>query len=305
MRRLIAPSLLLILAAVAGVVFAEHCPGCIERSRINQSCDWTGDAAFPIDSNNPAHRLHLVADAQLAEDLAIRRADAEFGRLSGYETPQPHGGLIDGGRVRNDCMGALVAAIETKHAVTAEQIAAARGQHSRLFDAAAALSFVPLFLVCAAAVSGRLSVRFSSEGRTVRRAALALASIFTAALGLQAGQLWLGVWEAVRVRNGHMSGFRTATRTAWPHDHAGVLLAAGVAVFWFAAMFRRQTRFRGASRSAAMLSCTMLAAMFADVFVAHAAGYALVAAAVLVSWLFVSGVERVPDAPAPQGVLLR
>ena len=305
MRRLIAPSLLVIAAVAAGIVFAGDCPGCIERRRINQSCEWTGDAAFPIDSNDPAHRRHLVADAQLAEDLAIRRADAEFGRLSGYEAPQPHGGLIDGGRVRNDCMATLVAAIETNHAVTAEQIAAARGEHSRLFDAAAALSFVPLFLVCAGAVCSRLSVRFSSEGRTVKLAALAVASIFTTLLGLQAGQLWLGIWEAVRVRNGHLSGFRAATRTAWPHDYVGVLLAAGVAVFSFAAMFWHRAAFRGASRRAAMLSCTMLAAMFADVFVEHAAGYALVAAAALVSWLLVSGVERAPDAPAPQGVLLR
>ncbi len=302
MRRLIAPSLLAIAAAAGGVAFAERCPGCIERSRINKSCEWTGDSAFPIDLNNPADRRHLVADAQLAEDLAIRHADSEFGRLSGYEA---HGGLIDGGRVVRDCMAALVAAIEINHAVTPQQIAVARGEHSRPFDAAAALSFVPLFFVGALAVGSRLSVRFSSDRRAVRFAALALASVGTTLLGLQVGQLWLGVWESVRVRNGHMSAFRAATRTAWPPDHAIALLVAGVAAFWLAAISWRRTVVRSASRSAAMLSCTMLAAMFADVFVEHAAGYALVAASLLVFLRFVSAVVRVPDAPAQQSGLLR
>ena len=68
---------------------------------------------------------------------AIRHADAEFNRLYGYEA---HGGLIDNGRVVTDCMARLVGVIETTHAVTPEQIVVARGERSRLFDTAAAVS---------------------------------------------------------------------------------------------------------------------------------------------------------------------
>jgi hypothetical protein len=48
------------------------CPGCIDRNRVNTACKWTGDTAFPIDPQNRVHQQHLVADAQLAEELAIR-----------------------------------------------------------------------------------------------------------------------------------------------------------------------------------------------------------------------------------------
>jgi hypothetical protein len=90
MRPPIFISVLLFLAAICcGVAFARHCPGCIDRTRVNKACEWTGDTAFVIDWDAPAHREHLTRDAQLAEDLAIRRADAEFDRLYGYEA---HGG---------------------------------------------------------------------------------------------------------------------------------------------------------------------------------------------------------------------
>src|SRR5881397_3483428 len=88
--RFITLSLLVVIAAFTGVGTARYCPGCLDRGRVNKGCQWTGDSAFPIDWQNTAHRRHLIADAQLAEDLAIRYADAEFNRLYGYEA---HGGL--------------------------------------------------------------------------------------------------------------------------------------------------------------------------------------------------------------------
>jgi hypothetical protein len=91
------------------------CPGCVDRHRGNRSCEWTGDTAFRIDLGNPAHREHLVVDAQLAEELAIRYAHTEHARRFGGANA--HGGLLDGGRVRNDCMNRLVAAIAHNHAV--------------------------------------------------------------------------------------------------------------------------------------------------------------------------------------------
>jgi hypothetical protein len=77
MRRALVPCLRLV--AMSGGVVATYvsCPGCIERDRVNANCEWKSDTSFPIDPQNPAHQQHLVKDAQLAEDLAIRYADAD------------------------------------------------------------------------------------------------------------------------------------------------------------------------------------------------------------------------------------
>ena len=70
------------LAVMSAAVWATYqkCPGCIDRARANSNCEWTGDTAFALDPLNVAHRRHLVADAHLAEELAVRHADWEFGR---------------------------------------------------------------------------------------------------------------------------------------------------------------------------------------------------------------------------------
>lgn len=288
MSRFVASSVCLLLAVIAGFASAAACPSCIDRARVNRTCGWTGDAKFPVDAQNPEHQKHLVADAQLAEDLAIRYADAEFNRLYGYEA---HGGLIDRGRVRNECMASLVTAIENNHAVTPEQIAIARGQRDWVFDAAAALSFVPLFVFAAAVQCRHLHRRFSADERVVRFAATGLAAAATSFLALQLGQLWLGLWEAIRVRNGHMSSFRAATWNPWPHRYGVALFVGGILAFWLiAASWRRAPR--DLTRNAAMFACTMLGAMFVDVFVQHAIGYAFALAVLLGMIVAVLAVER-------------
>lgn len=112
---------LLIGVAVCGGAWATYvsCPGCIDRTRVNTTCRWMGDTAFPLDLRNVDHQAHLVKDAQLAEELAIRHADAEFGKRFGIEH---HGGLIDGGRFRRECLSRMFHAIEDSHDVASEQI---------------------------------------------------------------------------------------------------------------------------------------------------------------------------------------
>jgi hypothetical protein len=104
MRRRLALWLLVFAVAFAGAVMTYvRCPGCIARDRVNKSCEWTGDTRFTLDPENAAHQRHLIADAQLVEELGIRYADAEFGKRFGVEH---HGGLLDGGRGgANACHG--------------------------------------------------------------------------------------------------------------------------------------------------------------------------------------------------------
>jgi hypothetical protein len=223
MTRLFVPSVLLVLAI----------SGCIDRARVNTQCDWVGDTPFPVDLVNPQHHQHLVDDAQLAEEVAIRYADAEHERRFGSNA---HGGLVDNGRFRNACMERLVAAIGRHHAVTAEQIHVARGQRNPAFDLAAALSFLPIYCVGAILICRRLRRRFSSEPRSVAMSVTALASAAAGFLGLQLGQMWLAIWEVTRVGNGHLSGFRAAVFNHWSQRHVGALFAGGVLLFWLMAL---------------------------------------------------------------------
>ena len=132
-------------------------------------------------------------------------------------------------------MSRLVQDIETNHAVTTAQVQGARGRRNRTFDLAVALLFVPLYAFGAARACRPLRRRLTSESRRVRHIATGLASIAASIAGLQVGQLWLSVWEIVRVGNGHMSGFRAATYTHWSHEHVAALFVAAVSVFWVVA----------------------------------------------------------------------
>jgi hypothetical protein len=86
-------SSLLVFAAMSGCPLSTHviCPACIDHERDNSRCEWIGDTPFLLEPGNPAHQRHLVHDAQLAEGLAVRFADAEHKRLYGIEH---HGGLF-------------------------------------------------------------------------------------------------------------------------------------------------------------------------------------------------------------------
>ncbi len=234
MRRLAVIWIFAALVVFGGIAATyTTCPGCIDRPRDNARCEWIEGRTAPLNFNDPIDERHLVADAQLAEELAIRYADAEHARLTGYEG---HGGLIESGRVRTECMARMVAAIERSHGVSAGQVQAARGRRNRSFDLAVALLFVPLYGFAAALISSRLSRRFAADSIYVRIAAVLLISVAASFVALQLFQLWVAAWEIVRVNNGHMSVFRAATYNSWHQRHRAALFAGGVIAFWLVAL---------------------------------------------------------------------
>ena len=240
MKRVPAPWLLIgVAVGIGSWVTYVKCPGCIDRDRVNKACEWTGDTAFPIDARNAEHQAHLVSDAHLAEELAIRHADAEFGKRFGVEH---HGGLIDNGAFRRDCFLRMLSGIGTNHAVTAAQIHLARAQRNGTFDLAVALLFLPVYSLAAALASGWISRRFSSDEPFVRLIATGIASISVTVLGVQAFRLYGAIWESVRVGNGHMSGMRAATSNRWIHQYPGADFIAGLLLFWLIALTLTQRR---------------------------------------------------------------
>jgi hypothetical protein len=72
-------------------------------------------------------------------------------------------------------------------------------------------------------------------------------------LAFQLGQLWLSVWESIRVRNGH------------------------VCAFWVVALSLHRFP-RAAVVNAAAFASTMLGAMFIEVFLHNALGFAMIVA---------------------------
>lgn len=247
MTRLVAASLIGSIATACGAaVLYDTCPGCIERNRVNARCEWRGDTASRLDVGQSADRRHLSLDAQLAEDLAIRYADEEYRRRSGYEG---HGGLIANGEFRNRCLARLVASIEQSHGVTSEDVRVARGRRNAAFDAGVALVFLPMYLLFAAGFCAGLRRRFSSDRRRVIFVAAGLASLAGSFIGVQVLELWLSVWEIVRVGNGHMSVFRAATASRWSQNAHAAEFIAGVLSFWLVGALVLRTGSRDAGYS--------------------------------------------------------
>jgi hypothetical protein len=234
MRRALALWLLVFAVASGGaVVTYMRCPGCIPRDRVNKNCEWTGDTKFSFEPQNAVHQEHLIEDTQLAEELGIRYADAEFGRRFGVEH---HGGLLDDGRVRRECLSRMFHAIESNHGVTSEQVRLARGRRNQAFDVAVGLLFLPLYSLGTTMACRWLCRRFSSNERYVRLVATGLASIATAFLGTQCFRIWGGVWEVIRVGNGHMTSIRAASYSGWTMQYGGAAFIGGILLFWLTAL---------------------------------------------------------------------
>ncbi len=74
---------------------------CVPRHRLNTDCRWVDDAAGVLDLSNSTQRDHLTLDVIVAEELAVRYADAR--------TAAPRG------PVREQCLARLFPEISGAH----------------------------------------------------------------------------------------------------------------------------------------------------------------------------------------------
>ena len=239
------------LAAMGVAIIRLVCPGCVDRSRANSGCEWTADTQFTVDVTNRAHWRHLVGDAQLAEELAVRYADVHFYRwafpvrtaASGpMQTSDTH---ADNVRAQGTCLARLDLAIQGAHAVSPGQIATARAARSRFFDTMVLLVFSPLYLAAASTVCTRFHNLLFAHARSIRLIALALSSVSIGALGVICFALWQGIMEGIRVGNpgGHF-GFRAAAHNYWSYQYVGALFAGGNVMFWIMVFFSHRLKLR-------------------------------------------------------------
>lgn len=205
---------------VACLSFSVLLASCGPRDRVNGRCEWNGDTGGVLNLSRPDDWRHLVADAQLAEDLAIRYDGVLEAR--GISGPQ-------GAR----CLVSLVAAICARHGVTDADVQRARAHRNAGFDRAVVVSFLVLFGIAAALACRRLSSRYAQDGRAVRLGAAAIVSFAASALAVPLSSLWIVTWEMIRVGNDHLSAARAATPPAEP---IAAIAGAGLIVFSIVAL---------------------------------------------------------------------
>jgi len=208
----------------ATILLSLSIAGCLRRDGRNTDCRWPGEVDV-----QPADTRHLSADAEFAEDLAIRYADTHYGlRTPGYVSGEVYGAA------RDKCMASLFEQIAKEHSVPVGAVSGVLGRNRIGVDFATNLPFLLLYGLTAILVSGWLWRKYPpAEQGWLPGAAMALfLSLAMAAGSIMAGEEWSWIVEGYRTGNSHMS-YR-AQRLWWARHRAG-LFAGTAAAFWLAA----------------------------------------------------------------------
>lgn len=196
--------------------------GCVRRDGRNTDCKWPGE--------NPTHPVsarHISADAEFAEDLAIRYADVHFG----LHSPTPSENYD---AERDGCRERLFTEIGKQHRVPAEQVSDSLGRNRAYIDMAEVLPFALMYSFAAIATARMIWRRYAPDDSWAPGITMALFVSVGFALGAtMLGEIWNGSSESYRIGNGHMS-YR-ADRLFWA-QHRLALFTAALVIFWLAAI---------------------------------------------------------------------
>ena len=205
------------------MVFVLGACGCVRRDGRNSDCQWPGET-----SNHPVSARHLSADAEFAEDLAIRYADVHFGR----RTPNASENY---GAERDRCMVRLFEEIGKEHGVPVEQVSASLGQNRAYIDMAEVLPFALLYGLAAVGVVRMVWRRYppAESGWTPGITMALLVSLALAVGSTMLGEMWNWIVETHRIGNNHIS-YR-ADRLFFA-KHRLELFVAALVIFWLAAI---------------------------------------------------------------------
>ena len=193
--------------------------GCARR-RANADCYWPSDN----------HNRSLYSDAEFAEDLAIRYADAHRGPRSGHFE-----GFEVYRRTRDECMAGLFAEVAAAHRVNQEQVRRALEHRPIAIDLIIALPYSLLYIFAVSIIISRIEARDRDQLTSAPSVVVAYTSIVISAAGVLLGQAWSAIAECIRLGNGHLS-YRT-DRGPWA-QHYLILFIAALAVFWCVFAFR-------------------------------------------------------------------
>jgi hypothetical protein len=202
------------------VVFVLSAGGCVRRNGRNSDCRWPGEIP-----NKPVSARHLSADAEFAEDLAIRYADVHFGPRS----PNPSQNYE---AERDRCIETLFESIGKQHGVSVEQVSGSLGRNRAYIDLIEVLPFALLYSLATMMVARLIWGRYPPRDGFTPGITMALfVSLALAAGSTMVGELWNWFVEGHRIGNNHMS-YR-ADRLFWA-KHRVELFAAAWMIFWVA-----------------------------------------------------------------------
>ena len=128
------------------ILFSLSIVGCVRTEGRNADCKWPGEVGV-----RSTDTRHISADAEFAEDLAIRYADTHYGlRTPGYISGEVYGAA------RDRCMTSLFEQIARQHGVPVRLVSGALGQNRARIDLAINLPFLLLYCLAATTVAGWL-----------------------------------------------------------------------------------------------------------------------------------------------------
>src|SRR5262245_21034373 len=213
---------------------------CFDRTRVNTRCEWSPESAGALDLSDWPQQRHLYEDVALAEELAIRYADTMHKERYGFAG---HGGLIEGGQLRDRCMAGLISAIATAHEMPEDQVrqARARGYRDIRWDVGVLISFTFLYAVLAWLILRRIARRFPIDEGWPAFVAPLVAAVPVGTAAFQLFLLWGSGLEAIRLGNGHVSSYRSS-KPLWSQDKGELWIASIVAFLMIAALHRYATR---------------------------------------------------------------
>ena len=193
--------------------------GCVRREGRNAECKWPGEIP-----RHSADARHLSADAEFAEDLAIRYADTHHGlRTPNYVS----GEVYDAARDR--CMGSLFEHIAKEHGVPVGLVSAALGRNRAGVDFVVNLPFLPFYCFACIAVARWLWGKYppAEYGRIAAVTMTLFLSLAMAVGCMMLGEVWSWIAEGYRVGNSHMS-YRVQ-RLWWVQHRTGLFAYAATA----------------------------------------------------------------------------
>src|SRR5579863_2735026 len=219
--------------------------GCTRHAPLNSNCEWPPETSpGALNPADPSQQRHLSDDAEFAEDLAIRYADARRGPHSGHFE-----GMPEYGYTRDRCMATLFTAIGNTHGITEEQVRRSLGRRRTSIDLFVILSFVLLFGFCASLLTQRIVRRYPVGDGWIRPVVMTtFTAVAASACGVLAGEQWSIMLESLRVWSGHLS-YRIQ-RIPWTQHRLSFFLG-GIILVWLISgvqYYRTGVRGRGERR---------------------------------------------------------
>lgn len=185
----------LVAALALTVSLTVSLTGCIDRTRVNDSCRWSDRVSGPLDLSTQQGREHLRVDAEIANELMVRYGDAHVRHRPDLQRPY-----------REQCRRDLIDSIIARHDVTRAQFTAA--ERDRVWWADLLLVFLPMAVLAAIAtafITRRICRSFDPEDRVVAGATAALLAVLATGLALAVTNVWAFSVEGWRLNDGHVS----------------------------------------------------------------------------------------------------